>query len=75
MIEQPKSSDGAVAPRGRLEEAVRTILRGFNEGVFVRSIENDDDPRWAIKLLPFIQALAVAQQALKEAEAFDEHRK
>jgi hypothetical protein len=49
-----------------LHNAVRTILRGFDEGIFVRSTDNDLDPAWAIKLFPFIQALAVAQRYLKE---------
>lgn len=44
--------------------AVRTILRGFDEGVFVRNIDNDHDSAWAIRLFPFIQAIAVAQQAV-----------
>jgi len=41
-------------------KALETILRGFDEGVFVRDISNDSDPMWAIKLFPFIQALALA---------------
>jgi hypothetical protein len=51
-----------------LSEAVRTILRGFDEGVFVRSIDRDGEPGWAINLLPFIQALAAAQRALSEGD-------
>lgn len=45
-----------------LLKAVRTILRGFEEGVFVRSIDNDHDSAWAIRLFPFIHALAVARE-------------
>lgn len=50
----------------KLRAAVKTILRGFDEGVFVRSIANDHDPAWAMRLFPYIQALAVAQQELEE---------
>ena len=46
----------------RFVSAVRTILRGFDERVFVRSIDGDHNPAWAIRLFPFIQALAVAQE-------------
>jgi hypothetical protein len=48
-----------------MRSAIQTILRGFDEGVFVRSTDNDLDPAWAIKLFPFIQALAVTQRELK----------
>lgn len=49
-----------------LHAAIRTVLRGFDEGVFVRSTDGDGNPAWAIKLFPFIQALAVLQQAMGE---------
>lgn len=45
-----------------LSMAVRTILRGFSEGVFVRSTEGDSNPGWALKLLPFLAALEEAQR-------------
>jgi hypothetical protein len=49
--------------------AIRTVLRGFDEGVFVRSTDGDSDPAWAIKVFPFIRALGVLQQALAEEGA------
>jgi hypothetical protein len=45
-------------------EAIRTVLRGFDTGVFVRSTDRDGDPSWAIKLLPYIQALGVLASAV-----------
>lgn len=57
------------APVGSVEfcAAVRTILRGFDERVFVVSTENShSDPIW-IWLAPFIQALAVAQRATADS--------
>lgn len=45
-----------------LYQAMRTILRGFHEGVFVRSTGNDYRSDWAVQLLPFIRVLSVAQE-------------
>jgi hypothetical protein len=50
-----------------LRDAMRTILRGFTEGVFVRSTAGDADPAWAITVLPYIRALAIVQERLGEA--------
>jgi hypothetical protein len=47
-------------------EAVRTILGGFDEGVFVRNISGDNDPSWAIKFMPFVRAIGIAQNILSE---------
>ena len=47
-----------------LARATRTILRGFHEGVFVRSVDGDSQPGWAIRLLPFIGALSAAVKLL-----------
>lgn len=46
----------------RIRAAVHVIVKGFDDGVFVRSTERDQNPKWAIELLPYIQAL----QALHE---------
>src|SRR4051812_39015391 len=36
---------------------VETVLRGFDEGVFVRDISHDIESGWAVKLLPYLAAL------------------
>jgi len=36
---------------------VATILRGFDEGVFIRNTAKDLEPGWAVKLLPYLAAL------------------
>ena len=41
----------------RLRRACRIIMRAFDDGIFVRSTERDNNPKWAIELLPYIQAL------------------
>ena len=38
-------------------QAVRTVLEGFDRGIFCRSIVRDDNPSWAIELLPYLVAL------------------
>lgn len=54
--------------QGEIHAAVRTVLDGFERGVFVRSTANDDDPAWAIKVFPYLRALAIIQEAYSEAE-------
>lgn len=49
---------------------LRTILRGFDEGVFVRSIHGDTRPGWAIRLLPFLAALAEAQRIVGAVDPY-----
>ena len=49
-----------------LTEAIRRVLEGFETGVFVRSVEKDNDPAWAMKLIPYLRALAVLQEAVGE---------
>ena len=44
--------------------AARGVLAGFDEGIWVRTIEYDNDPGWAMKLLPHLQTLAALQNAL-----------
>lgn len=49
-----------------VRHACMTIMRGFDQGVFVRSTERDQNPKWAIELLPYIQALkALHEEAQK----------
>lgn len=42
--------------------AVRVIIRGFHEGVFVRSVNDDLRPDWAFRVYPYLRALAIAQE-------------
>lgn len=36
---------------------VATVLRGFEEGVFIRDVARDAQSDWAVKMLPFLRAL------------------
>lgn len=48
----------------QLANSLRTLLKGFGDGVFVRNTSKDSDPSWAIRLIPFIQAMQAGQTAL-----------
>jgi hypothetical protein len=50
-----------------LRKAGATVLRGFDDGAFVRDTRGDGDPAWAIKLLPYLRALAAL-------DSLDAHR-
>lgn len=64
LLERVRAEAVAAATIRDLTPDVQTVLRGFAEGVFVRSTENDHESDWAVKLLPFIQALAQLQRGL-----------
>lgn len=48
--------------------ALKRILEGFDRGAFVRTVVNDDKSDWAIQCVPYLRALALAQQAITKAE-------
>lgn len=48
-----------------LRDAIAKVLEGFEQGIFVRSTESDDDSAWAIKLYPYLRALAVMQEEIE----------
>lgn len=58
LIPCVNAHDALVSQREELKEAARKVLEGFAADVFVRDISGDRDPGWAIKLLPYINALA-----------------
>ncbi len=45
--------------------AVRTVLEGFDQGIFIRDTSRDHEPGWGIKLLPYLRAMAVLQKAVE----------
>lgn len=47
------------------DNAIATVLRGFDEGVFVRDTTRDGEPDWAIRLFPFVRALATLAERAK----------
>ena len=53
------------AERELWSEPVTTVLRGFDEGVFVRNVKGDGESDWAIKLMPFVRALGVLAAAIR----------
>lgn len=59
------------AQRDELRAALMTILKGFEDGVFVRDVTGDHSKDWGVKLLPFIVALGKAQAALARSKPQD----
>ena len=54
-----------------LLENARIVLEGFGKGLFVRNTDDDMNPGWAVKLLPYVGALARLEVAIKQATAND----
>lgn len=52
----------------RLED-VAVLLKAFDDGLFVRDTKGDGDPRWAIKLLTPLAAMARLQRTIDAALA------
>ena len=52
----------------RLRKACRIIIQAFDDGVFVRSTERDNNPKWAIELLPYIAALKTLDETRESGE-------
>lgn len=57
------------AERARLVKVFKAVLDGFDAGVFVRNVGEDDDSRWALRVLPYLTALANAQAVVVTLEA------
>ena len=50
-----------------VQDAIDKVLEGFEVGVFVRAMRADSDPAWAIKLFPYLRALATLQREAADA--------
>jgi hypothetical protein len=46
------------------DEAIAKVLEGFEVGVFQRNVDGDGSPGWAVKVLPYIGALALLASGL-----------
>ena len=51
-------AEQAEAKLAKLREAAATLTEGFDKGIFIRSTAGDFDGAWAIKLFPYLRALA-----------------
>jgi hypothetical protein len=56
----------AAAPS--LYEAAKGILAAFEAKIFVRNIDGDNDPTWAMKALPHLRALAMLYEAVNKVD-------
>lgn len=52
-------------------EAAKKVLEGFEKDVFVRNVDGDGDPAWAIKFFPYARALSVLQEFADGAPAVE----
>lgn len=52
-----------------LDDAIAKVVEGFAKGIFVRAIDADSKPDWAVKLLPYLVALATLEQSGGRAAA------
>lgn len=57
-----------IAAAPELYEALTAVMAQFDTGYFVRNIESDGQPDWAIKAARSVRTLASAVQALAKAE-------
>jgi hypothetical protein len=46
-----------------LRDAIHKVLEGFDKEVFIRNTAGDTESAWALKLFPYLRALAVLAQA------------
>lgn len=57
-----------IAQAPALYAAAKKVLEGFREEIFVRGTTGDVNPEWAMRVLPYISALARLEEAYKLAE-------
>lgn len=67
-MSDPERIAQLTAQRDELRDALSTILKGFEEGVFVRDVTGDGASDWSVKLLPFVIVLAKAQAAIARSQ-------
>jgi len=58
--------------RAELDAAIVKVLDGFDEGVFVRNIDGDTEPGWAVKLSPYLAAIGVLARAVEDLRSSSE---
>jgi hypothetical protein len=48
--------------------ALKGVMAGFDDGVWVRGTKDDASPDWAIKILKHVRALGASVAAIAKAE-------
>jgi hypothetical protein len=46
-------------------QAVRVVLEGFDKNIFVRDVTGDTDTWWAVRVLPYVSALATMKNLVE----------
>jgi hypothetical protein len=49
-------------PTAEVRDDIKTVLRGFEDGLYTRSVALDHEPGWQMKFLPYLAALARLKQ-------------
>ena len=66
---ETEANASLIAAAPDLLSSLKTIIAGFEEGVFLCSFNHGEKKKdWAKKLFPFLKALAEAQAAIADAE-------
>lgn len=63
-----EATDSRTAATNELLAAAKTVIDGFAQGIFTRDISHDGDPGWAMRLLPYLQAIGKMNDAIAKAE-------
>ena len=46
-------------------QAVSIVIEGFDKGIFVRDVTGDTDTWWAVRVLPYVSALATMKELVE----------
>ncbi len=65
--EKAMANGRLIAAAPELYGALESIMKGFDDGVFVRSVEHDAASDWAVKIMRDVMALGKAHAALERA--------
>lgn len=67
LVAAEEERDRLAEVNRQLREAASGVMRGFDEGIFVRDTSRDARPGWSIRLLPFITALSKLKSAIERS--------
>ena len=68
LTETQRATADLIAAAPEMYDALAAIMDLIDDEVLVRNISNDGDADWAIKQLPLVRALKMAQAALAKAQ-------
>lgn len=57
-----------------VKEDIKTLMKAFDDGIFIRNIDKDYEPGWAIRLAPIISSLGRLKTYSDDDYDYDELR-